>query len=240
MTNISAYYTIDQVVEETLLTLPESQRNERERRRFLNFAVSGLRYLRSFVTKDGKVREKVTPNSLNRISFPDDMEEFLALYVPVNGKIWKLTRNNEIIPTKTVVGIDESYDEDYGEGVEQPIVELDNFAASNDVNLEGYYTIDYENKEIIINSNRKTELVLEYISNGIGLSSISNVPAKYVKALTAWILWKDVFFDRSVALNIKVLYENEFKKSVREIKSLEAMSLDEVIDAWNNKSILQG
>lgn len=240
MTNISAYYTIDQVVEETLLTLPESQRNERERRRFLNFAVSGLRYLRSFVTKDGKVREKVTPNSLNRISFPDDMEEFLALYVPVNGKIWKLTRNNEIIPTKTIVGIDESYDEDYGEGVEQPIVELDNFAASNDVNLEGYYTIDYENKEIIINSNRKTELVLEYISNGIGLSSISNVPAKYVKALTAWILWKDVFFDRSVALNIKVLYENEFKKSVREIKSLEAMSLDEVIDAWNNKSILQG
>ena len=39
MTNISAYYTLDQIVEETLLILPENQRTEMECRRFLNFAV---------------------------------------------------------------------------------------------------------------------------------------------------------------------------------------------------------
>lgn len=239
MANIISQYTLDQIVQETMLTLPESQSSDREYDRFLNFAVNGLRHLRMTTTKDGKTIVKITPNSLNRFSFPDDMEEFIWLGVPVNGTLWLLTKRGDMIPTKTVSGLEETQDSDYGEGVLLPVSQYNTFTSQGGVNLEGYYTLDYENREIVINNNRKTELFLAYETSGIVIGSTTNVPAKYVEAIKAWIFWKDVEYDRTFPENKKDSYEMRFNRRKTDILILEGPALWEIYDAWNSKSITQ-
>ena len=233
--SLKAYYTITEVVKECLVDLPENQSSEREYDRYLKFALSGLRRLRTTVTKDGKKYAKITPDAINHYDFPDDMEEFIALYVPVNGKMWRLTRDRGIIATKTTVGLDDSNDTDYGEGVNQPVAQLNTFTAVGGVNLEGYFTIDEENREIIINNNRKDELVVEYAT----LGSTSVIPTKYVEALKSWIMWKAVLRDYSVPMNTKLLYEKMYKDEVNEIKKIEGPSLQELVDSWSKKSLVR-
>lgn len=235
MTSLKATYSIQEVVEEALLEIPEIQRTEANHKRFLNLALSGLRRLRIAVTKDGKKTVKITPNALNRYDFPDDMETFVTLWVPVNGEIWRLTENKNIIPTKTVTGIDESLDEDYGEGVDLPTVQHNSFLAEGGINREGYFTLDYENREIVINNNRQSELVMEYTT----LGSTSIIPTLYVEALKAWICWKDSVKDRTAPMNSKLYYEKIYKDEVKVIKKFEGPSLTTLVDAWRRKSLVQ-
>jgi hypothetical protein len=238
MANISSLYTLDQIVNEVLLTIPEYQRSERDYDRFLNFAVSGVRYLRLHVTKDGKNLVKIVPNAINRYDFPPDMESFIGLGVPANGKIWWLTRNDEIVTTKTVVGIDESLDTEDEEGIDLPTAQYNNWAATGGVNLQGYYTLDYEEREIIINSNQRSELLLAYVSSGINDTSISYIPAKYNEAIKAWILLQDIVADRNISESIKREYKLRFKEAIYDIKKADGMSLWELFDAWNCTGLL--
>jgi hypothetical protein len=237
--DINSRMTLDAIVHETLLSIPESQRSIDQKRRFLNFAIKGMRYLSLCVFKNSKRVVKVEPDSNNRIDFPADMEEFLALGVPVNGKIWLLTRNNDIIPTKTVVGIDESLDSTDGEGVDLPTEQLESFTAKGGINYQGYYTLDYRNEEIIINATSRDELLLIYISSGVSLSETTYVPAKYVPAITAYILWRDVQYDRSVPAIFRKEAEQALKDEIKIIKRIEMNTLQEYYDAWVSKSMVR-
>jgi len=229
---MSAIYTLEEIVDEYLHDIPEGQITEREYDRMLSFALRGLRNLRIRVTKDGKKRLKVTPNSLNRISFPNTMETFVALYVPVNGSIWKLTGDKDIIITKTVSGADESYDTDYGEGVDKSTSQFDNFSAQGGVNLEGYYNVDYENREIVINNNRKEEVVMEYTALGSG----TIIPSLFVPALHDFMYWKDIEKNKTMNQAEKFRAEKAYNKSINQIKIDEGNSLDEWADIWRKKS----
>jgi hypothetical protein len=238
MSNISALYTIDQLINDLLLSQPESQRTDSEYKRYFNFAISGLRELRLLYTEDGKNIIKVEPDNVNRINFPSDMEEFIALGVPVQGKIWWLTRKNDMIPTKTVVGLDESLDSDDDEGELLQNAQSNTFSSVGGINLQGYYTIDNKNREIIINNTQRTELLLAYTSSGVELSSTTYFPTKYVEALKSWISWKDIEFDKSVNEAIKDSYEKRYNRKIKDIQRIEAPSHIEILDAWRNKNIL--
>lgn len=238
MSDISSLYTIDQLVNDLLLSQPELQRTDSEYKRYFNFAISGLRNLRLLYTEDGKNIIKVEPNAVNRIDFPSDMEEFIALGVPVNGEVWWLTRKDSIIPTKTVVGLDESLDSTDGEGELIDNAQYNTFASVGGVNLQGYYTLDMKNREIIINNTQRTELLLAYKSSGIDISSTTYFPTKYVEALKAWIAWKDIEYDKSVRENIKDSHEARYNRKIKDIQRIEAPSHIEVIDAWRNKNML--
>lgn len=240
MDNISALYTIDQVVQEAMNSYPELQLEDKQYDRFLAFVVRGIRHLRLYVTKDGKKIVKVTPNLINRVPFPVDMEEFIGLGVPVNGKIYWLTRNNEIVTTTTVSGIDESLDSDKGEGVVLETIQANTWASVGGVNLQGYYTLDYEKEELVINANRSSDLLLAYVSSGISNTDVSYIPSKYVEALIDWIAWKDIQKDRSVPETTKLSYKKSFDDSCRNIIKSESNSLWEIMDAWRSKSILTG
>lgn len=234
---MSAIYSLEEIVDEYIHDLPASQKTEREYDRMLSFALRGLRELRIRITKDGIKRYKASPNALNRISFPDDMETFVALYVPVNGKMWRLTGDRDIIVTKTVIGegAAEELDTDYGEGVDQPTAQFDNFRAVGAVNLEGYYNVDYENREIVINNNRKEEVVVEY--TWLGMTEI--IPSLYVPALQNFMYYKSIERDMSVNQAEKFRAKKEYTDSLDQIKIDEGPSLQEWIDTWNKKSRLR-
>jgi hypothetical protein len=236
--DISRTITLDAVVNEALLSIPEDQRTL-QKRRFLDFAIRGMRYLSLRVFKNSKRVVKVEPDSNNRIPFPEDMEEFIAISVPVDGKLWRLTRKNDLIPTKTVDGIDESLDAADGEGIEQPTAQGDSFTARGGVNAHGYFTIDERGEEIIINSNNRGEVLLEYISSGVNNTGTTNVPAKYAPAIIAYILWRDVQYDRTANAIIRKEAFDAFNYEIKELKRLTIGNLYEWYDAWNNKSMVR-
>ncbi|MBN1683750.1 hypothetical protein JW865_09395 [Candidatus Bathyarchaeota archaeon] len=237
MSDTISIQTLDSVVNKALLTLPENQRSLSNRDRFLEFAIDALRNLRLTTTNSGAKTVKIEPNAVNRFDFPYDMEQFISLGVPVNGKIWWLTRNNDIINTKTVIGIDESLDEDDGEGIDLAVSQSDSFDSIGGINSQGYFTLDFENREIIVNANTRSELLLRYISSGINNSGETYIESKYIRAIIAYILWMDVDYDRTAPMNMKEQYKSRFEESKNEIKRIEAPGLWELLDAWNSKSM---
>ena len=237
--DISRTMTLDAVVNETIYTLPENQRTPAMKRRFYNFAIKGMRNLGIRVFPNTKREVKVEPDSNNRIDFPADMERFISIYIPVNGKKWYLTRRDDMITTKTVVGLDTSLDTTDGEGVNLPTSQVESFTSKGGVNFAGYYTLDYRNEEIIINATNRDELTLSYISSGVSNSGETNIPAIYAPAITAYILWRDIQYDRSVPANFRKETEKALDDEIKELKKMNVGHLSEWMDAWNSKSMVR-
>jgi hypothetical protein len=240
MEDISRLITIDDVVNEALYTIPESQRTLYNKRRFLDFAIREMRNLSITIFKHTIRREKVTPDVNNRIDFPPDMEHFISLNVQLtNGTVWPLTRRNDMVMTKTVAGLDESLDATDGEGVDLPTEQEESFTAKGGVNLYGYYTLDDRNEEIIVNATLQDELLLEYVSSGISNTGVTYIPAIYTQLLVACILFRDAQYDKTIPANTKLLYEKAVKDEKREMKKILTPSIQELLDAWNNKSMVR-
>jgi hypothetical protein len=231
MADTKATYSLDQIVNEALLSLPEGQRSVTNKRRFLTFAINGVRQINLLVTDNSVQQVKIVPNNLNRHDYPEDMEQFIALGVPANGQMFYLTRNNEIIKTTTVVGIDESLDSTDEEGVKVNDYEFWN-SINSVSNQQGYYTLDDKKREIIINSTQRTELLLIYVSSGVSLSEETKVPARYLEALKAWILWQDIAYDRMAPNNSKLLYKKYYDDAIANVRDVEFPSYREIADAW--------
>jgi hypothetical protein len=232
MANISSLSTLEGVVNKILLQYPENQRSVNQRKRLFEFTIDGLRQLRLLTTRDGMAVVKVTPDINNRFPYPTDCEEPIGIAIPRNGELWYLTKKNGIITTTTVSGIDEILDPDEGEGVDIPTQQYETVFSGGGVNYAGYFTQDDANREMIINSSDRSQLLFVYISSGISLSNATYVPYKYVPAVTAYVLWQDILADRTVSENTKFSYEKRYIDRCREIKNIEAPSFQEMADDW--------
>ena len=237
--DIHRVMTLEAIVNETIYSLPENQRTLYNKRRFTNFAIKGMRYLAIRVFPNTKREVKVEPDTNNRIDFPADMEKFVALYIPINGKKWYLTRNDDMITTKTVVGNDVSLDTEDGEGVALETEQLETFTSKGGINKYGYYTLDHRNEEIIVNATSRDELTLAYISSGVSNTSTTNIPAIYAPCLTAYILWRDIQYDRSVSAQLRKEAMDALDYEIKELKKINVGNLWEWIDAWNSKSMVR-
>ena len=196
--------------------------------RFFELAVDGLRELRLHHVKEGVKLTKVTPGLLNEVDFPEDMIDFIAIGVPVDGKFVSFTRDNDIILTTTLDGLIETQDEDVGEGVNVSDKISYGLNARGGVNLDGYYNIDYQNRRILLNSTTRTDVVLAYSSSGVSVSGETYVPVKYKGALLAWIIWQDARYDEK-KLKLSEYYELQYNKEVLRLD--EGYTIDEYLDA---------
>ena len=212
--------------------------NSNQHIRFLQFAIDGWRKLRRNTVREGVSFLKVTPNAINRISFPQDMEEFIGLGVPVGGKLYLLTEDKRIIATYST-NVDGDYlDEEDGEGVELPKLQLSGIKATGGFNLHGYYTVDWENDYIIVNANERSELLLVYMTSGTDLQHTTYVPTKAVDALIAYILWANVRFDMRVPISERQYFEAEWLKAKNRLDKNELFSVPEFRDHWTRSNNL--
>ena len=186
---------------------------------------------------------KKTPDALNRIDFPEDMEEFIALGVPRGGEIYFLTENNDIITTYTED--DEgnlSLTSDDGEGVDLATNQYENIRAEGGVNVYGYFTVDWEQQEIVVNAVTRSEVLLVYSTSGILTDGIQYVPTKAVETLTAWMLWK---YYRGKARNNPEMafadsWERQYTRLRRQLAIRESFSIAEFRDELSrSKSLLR-
>lgn len=224
---INALQTLRTVVNELLL---RSGVSEEEKPIYYDAAIEGLRLFNMTIIRDGVVTAKKTPNSLNRIAFPSDMEDFVGLGVPVSGEVVWLTRNDKIVPTTSTSDGDEVLDSTAGEGVELVTAQLETLQARGGVNYEGYYTINWQNRKIIVNANKQTELILAYKSNGIQTSTETYVPARCVPALKAYILYTVTVTNPLSSESLVARYKMNWMDWERRLRRMEMFTLQEFED----------
>lgn|SRR5512133_352973 len=225
MAELSGIRTLKQVVDGLLFKSSEPKENYM---RFYQMAIDAYRDLRLFHSTD-KVWLKCVPDSLNRIDFPSDMLQFVSLSVPINGLLYTLTREDLIVPTVTGTAPNETLDATDGEGVDVNKGYYQAYWARGGVNQEGYFTVDYNNRKIILSNVDRTEVVLCYVSNGVS-STNSYVPVTAVPAIEAYIMWKDKFYQRDTLPNIDY-YFKQYEYECDRLDVLTEPTLDEIADA---------
>lgn len=185
----SRLHQISQIVTEALLY---ADVGEEHYKRFLQLAFNGIRELKRGVIRESVHYLKVTPDAINRVNFPQDMEEFIGVGIPYGGRLWLLTERKDIIATYTEADDGSlSLDTNDGEGVPLPTAQYENILSTGGVNLYGYFKVDWEQEEIIFNAATRGEYILVYTTSGIRVDAITYIPTRAKEALLAYILWKD-------------------------------------------------
>lgn len=223
-TNLDAIMDIEDVVKHALW---RAKRPLSDRMLFLELAIWAYRELCSNHVEEGFRMVKKTPNSINIVTFPDDLEQFVAIGEPVDGKFVPYTRKDDIIITVTG-SVTETQDSDDGEGVSINDAQTLGYPGVGGVNTYGYFAVDDENRRVFLNSQTRSEVLLIYKASNILLSGTTYVPKKYVNAIVAWILWQDVVGDDN-RINITLQREMAYFRRLDEIKT-RSFSLDDLMD----------
>jgi len=226
MSDLSALVSVKDIVKETLWL---AKRRESDYNRFLQLAINGFREMNKHQYKNSK-REKLTMDANHIIPFPNDMIYCVNIYVPVDGTYKRLTKLDALVDTTSLqagVVVRDTYD---GEGQD---IRVNNYGmGAGNTNLFGYYTEDRRNSRFIFLTNYRTEVILDYITNGI-TSDDDYIPTKCKQALQAWIIWQDALYDRSYNLGEKDLYFRNWDEQRRLLTIFEAPSLQEMADSLN-------
>ena len=225
-TNLDAIMDIEDVVK---FTLWQTKKPLSERMRFLELAIWGYRDICVNHVEEGFRMVKKTPSSINTVTFPDDLEEFIAIGQPVDGKFLPYSRDDDIIITTTGT-ITETQDSDEGEGVDVNDAQTLGYPGRGGTNVYGYYAIDYNQPQprIVLNSTTRTQVLLIYKASNILFDGTTYIPKKYVQAIIAYILWKDIEGDDN-KINVSIQREMAFERRVNEIK-VRSFTLQDLMD----------
>lgn len=198
--------------------------------RFIEFAIWGYMDIRQDGSDEGVKFKKVVPDSINRISFPSDLQDFVGLFVPVNGELVPLDQKDTIIQTTSEVAGVEILDSVDGEGVDVLSAQLPSLSSSGGVNIDGYYTVEWDKRRILINSTTRSELILGYITSGVSTSGETYIPNKLAPFIESYIAYQDVCYQRNVPENIVGRFLNIMNIEKTKVKEHALPPLREIIN----------
>src|SRR5512133_381573 len=159
--------TLKQVVKSALW---QAKRPPNQYKMFYELAHRAYRELRLHNVKEGVRLAKLTPDAINCVALPEDFVDFVGIGVHVDGKMWLLTSDDDMIITTTSVGGIETQNSASGEGLDILDSNTYGYYGRGGVNYEGYYKIDWENRRIMLNSVTRTEVILAYVSSGTNVT----------------------------------------------------------------------
>ncbi len=154
---------------------------------------------------------KVTVTANKIIEMPSDMQTFVDLYIPINGKWWSFSEQKYIVNTTTFTGLVEGRDADSGEGVDLLAPRSTGYGASGGVN-DYNYMIDWEARRIFVDGISDSTVVLAYTSSGIEVSGVTQVPDMLIPMIDAYLKWKSSYWIPELARERQLLerdYNNE-------------------------------
>lgn len=229
--NESNLKTLEYVVQSVMLDLGEDGTNRYQQ--YLQWAIRGVKEIGKWTGIN--VKTKVLPVSNREAALPEDYLRYLkiGICVEIGGvkKIMTLGLNDNLCKGRSVNDCGENFDNvvqsvstgttDYGTDYYYNAYGgmygyTGGFAAN-------YYTIDEEYNRILLASDIDgDEVILEYISTGIGLDGQTFVKEIAIETLIAWIHWKRVEHRKSYPLQEKrerrLMYVSELK-NLRKIES---------------------
>lgn len=172
------------------------------------------------------VSEKVAISALGIIEMPDSMVGFNGLFSTVSGELWPFTLKDTIVNTTTTVGLVETQDSTFGEGVAIQDPKSDTYGGVGGVN-DYYYTIDWKARRIFCEGIKSTTVLLRYTASGIEIAGTTYVPEMLTPMLDFYMLWKSSYWIKDLVRERDNL-EKSYDKSVLKIRNfINSMSYDQ-------------
>lgn len=229
MADSSGWITIKNMVKEILF---ETDRDMGFYKKCMHYVINGVRDLNMFHFDNVKT-VKVTCNDIGVIDMPLDYVSFLALSINDGGKLWTLTRKEDLVPTTTELNGAETLDSDIGEGVDIDTGANYGYKTTGGKN-DYYYDINERDHLFIVRPVPLTTrtLFLQYISSGIDLDdgNGTSIPVKIKKPLKWHVLYMDGLLGKGRDKNLALLYKREYEDAIAELDTLELPTASELQD----------
>ena len=180
-------------------------------------------------------------DSAKLASVPADFIDWIKVGMPISGKLITMTKDDSILlPRKFADGAEVG-------NLDAAVTNKVSFFSSHWKNgkfvgglygLRGginqaYFRYDKERRQFAFTGDVPLgEVVLEYVSSGVSLSSSTIIPRPAVKPLRNWTLWQLAEDDRTVSLGEKERKMKIYEGDVEELRALEhTPTIDEYRDA---------
>ena len=175
---------------------------------------------------------KATMDDMHRINLPKDCIRVKALGYPKGGRLWKITRDDEIYTNQSLVDGNMSSDSD------TVIVNPNPGQGYSTVGSNKYnFTIDYNSRQAIITGTPIIEITVYYLSSGIKVNADIFIPVEANFALQAAIIHKATIFDAKIPDFLVKRYKQEYKEEVFKLRRLySTYTVDEWHDAFLRNS----
>jgi hypothetical protein len=162
---------------------------------YVVYLENALDCFREFRINDAKEArsEKVAVDALGIIEMPDDMISFKDVCVARNGEWWSMTMRQDMVNTTTMVGIVETQDTTFGEGVALQDNLIDGYGARGAVNTY-YYMLDWKARRIFCDGIKSDTVLLKYVSSGISLTGTTYIPEDLIETMDNYLLFKETYW----------------------------------------------
>ena len=192
--------------------------------RYMQIACDGIRdmHIHDFSVE---VTAVVTVNSTtNTFSFPSDFVKYIWIATPIDGRWWKYTRDDDMVP----LGDDDDI------SIQSSLPNIADYSNSTSYGEAGGYNRylfkpDYENRRFQVSGDTPDVVVLKYISNGIDSEGTINIPDYALLVLEDYVRWKLKDYDNEAESKIYRM-EQQYIKTRRKMRSVRRPALQDIRD----------
>ncbi len=243
-----AWKSLDYIVRSILSQTEEQSLNKYQL--YLQYAIRGFRELNLQASTVTKISYLPISDSKS-IDLPTDYVKYLKIGVVCNGHIILLGLDNSI-------ALNHDYNDcgDPLEIVTQSPAERDfsnlnygyffsdhfhngqwiggAYGIGGGYNGKGYYRVNEEKNQIQLSSQvPSTEIVLEYISDGLNPDGSANVPVETIECLIAFVMWKIKQYKKNTSLGEIDMARTDYITEFNKLKHFKlCFSLQEYLDVY--------
>ena len=162
------------------------------------------------------------------VDLPADYVDYLKIGIPIGGKLRVLTHNTSILFPREFEDGEEVGNTDELESSSDSIYFVDHLNGGKSIGGlygmpggvdQAYYRIDRERRTIIFSGSvPRSEIVLEYISSGVGLTGATIIPREAIPALRAFLLWQIIEEDPRVSATQKERKKGQYEEQVEALR----------------------
>ncbi len=204
----NALITINEIVEgiQMMTEIPEEHGFRIEQ-----LVIDAIKELNLVALDEGRAVEKKTMDSNYLLSMPSDLIRLNGACIPVNGELWPLTVERQMVPTTSLTDGAVTLDDDYGEGVD--IVKVGTgYSARGGVNLHGYVFPDYAQRRLVFRNVNRSEVLLDYMTTGVDLTDTTYVPTQAKTAIGFYVkLQMELNKTKPIPNNV-TMFEDQYSK----------------------------
>ena len=173
-------------------------------------------------------QSKLTADSLGRVTMPTDLVDLICVYVPWKGRMWKFTNDPNLVTTVTLVGGVDTYDDDYGEGMEPTDNVAYGYGATGGHNPY-YMKPDWDSRLIYLTNMESADCTVVDKSTGLLLNGNTYVEVLAQPLFDAYLSWKKAKIDGE-PIGIQQLRKADFDEQVLMYRRAHMMSATEFRD----------
>lgn len=211
---VSLDYVVAQVMNE------KNDYDKYQRKRLKQIAINGTRQFQLYhIARATRQWIPVEPD-LNIVPLPDDLMEFKAVGVPIEGKFWEFTEDREAIPPLSGDTLNQRREESRAEDIAGPV---QNFAYPGGQN-DFRYQLDLPNNRIVlITVFPVDEVMVVYKTTGINSKGDTLIPIHALDALVKYVEYHDVRRDphQVTPNNMKQLLKQEMEDAIFDMRRME-------------------